>query len=305
MIEKHLFDKIRKYFYTEELIAFSFTIAVLVLQLILIIQGKITAYSEFIQLIIAFTVFLAFIIFVRNNTNRIIIFFRTYLHIPYYGIIFTAYESYLHKLNPTDWDWLLLKADYALFGFDITVWLEKFNSPVITEVLIISYFSYYVLPTLSAFVYYFILKQTNAHENLRVFILALLIGWYAAFIVYAALPAAGPDIAFAQNYTTQLKGLSPLTNYYLETVTTYLKTSDVRNTFPSMHFAIILMVNFFAFKWSKKYFWLCTLPLGSGLAIATLYLRQHYLIDLVGSVPIAWFSVWLAYKLMKFSTPET
>lgn len=305
MIEKHLFDKIRKYFYTEELIAFSFTIAVLVLQLILIIQGKITAYSEFIQLIIAFTVFLAFIIFVRNNTNRIIIFFRTYLHIPYYGIIFTAYESYLHKLNPTDWDWLLLKADYALFGFDITVWLEKFNSPVITEVLIISYFSYYVLPTLSAFVFYFILKQINAHENLRVFILALLIGWYAAFIVYAALPAAGPDIAFAQNYTTQLKGLSPLTNYYLETVTTYLKTSDVRNTFPSMHFAIILMVNFFAFKWSKKYFWLCTLPLGTGLAIATLYLRQHYLIDLVGSVPIAWFSVWLAYKLMKFSTPET
>ena len=229
-------------------------------------------------------VFLIFILYAKNSSNKTVKFLRTYLHIPYYGIIFTAYESFLHKLNPTDWDWLLLKADYAIFRFDITVWLEKFNSALLTEILIITYFSYYVLPTLSAVVFYFILKQTNAYENLRKFILTLIIGWYAAFMFYAVLPAAGPDMAFPEHYTVQLKGLSPLTNYYLETVTTYLKTSEVRNTFPSMHFAIILMINFFAFRWSKKYFWFCTLPLGTGLAIATLYLRQHYLIDLVGSV---------------------
>jgi hypothetical protein len=305
MITKFLFNYIKKYFYPEELIAFAFTVIVLVFQIVLIFQGKISVYSELIQLIISFAVFLGFILYARTSTNRTIIFFRTWLHIPYYGIIFTAFESYLHKLNPTDWDWLLLKADYALFGFDITVWLEKFNSPFITEILIISYFSYYVLPTLSAIVFYFIIKQNHAYRNLRIYILSLIIGWYAAFIFYAVLPAAGPDIAFPQHYTTELKGLSPLTNYYLETVTTYLKTSEVRNTFPSMHFAIILMINLFAFKWSKKYFWFCTLPLGTGLAIATLYLRQHYLIDLAGSVPMAWFSVWLASKIMKSSTPQT
>ena len=292
-------NKIIKYFYPEEQIAFSFSVIVLILQIILIFQGKITSYSEFIQLVIALIIFFVFIIYARKSSNRIILFLRTYLHIPYYGIIFTAYESYLHKLNPTDWDWLLLKADYALFGFDVTVWLQKFNSAWLTEVLIISYFSYYILPTLSAVVFYFILKQTNSYENLRRFILTLLIGWYAAFVFYTALPAAGPDIVFPEHYSTTLKGLSPLTNYYLETVTTYLKTSEVRNTFPSMHFAIILMINFFALKWSKKYFLFCTLPLGTGLAIATLYLRQHYLIDLVGSVFIAWFSVWVGKLILK------
>jgi membrane-associated phospholipid phosphatase len=65
------------------------------------------------------------------------------------------------------------------------------------------------------------------------------------------------------------------------------------------------MINFFAFKRSKKYFWFCTLPLGTGLAIATLYLRQHYLIDLVGSVFIAWFSVWLSSKILKQSSNQT
>lgn len=285
-------------FYPEELIAFSFTTVVLALQIILIVQGKITQYSEIIQLSAAFVIFFAYIIFFRNSKNIYTRFLRIYLHIPYYGIIFTAYESYLHKLNPTDWDWLLLKADHTIFSFDITVWLEKFNTPALTEILIICYFSYYVLPTVSSVVFYFVLKNKLNYEDLRRFVLTLLIGWYAAFIFYAILPAAGPDIAFPQHYSTVLKGLSPLTNYYLETVTTYLRTSAVRNTFPSMHFAILLMVNYFAFKWSRKYFWFCTMPLAIGLAIATLYLRQHYLIDLAGSMFVAWGSVWLGKKLL-------
>jgi membrane-associated phospholipid phosphatase len=73
----------------------------------------------------------------------------------------------------------------------------------------------------------------------------------------------------------------------------------VRNTFPSMHFGILLMVNYFAFKLKRKYFWFCTLPLGAGLGLATLYLRQHYLIDLVGSVFMAWVSIYLAKKIYK------
>jgi membrane-associated phospholipid phosphatase len=299
-----LTDNIKKYFYPEELIALCFTLIVLAIQIVLIIQGKITAYSEFFNLLIASVILYVFILWGKRSKNKIVLFLRTYLHIPYYGIIFTDFESYLHKLNPADWDRLLLKTDHTLFGFDITVWLEKFNSAPLTEILIISYFSYYLLPTVSAVVFYFVLKQTNAHENLRRFVLTLLIGWYAAFIFYAILPAAGPDITFAQHYTTELKGLSPLTNYYLKTVTTYLRTSEVRNTFPSMHFAILLMINYFSFKWSKKYFWFCTLPLCAGLGIATLYLRQHYLIDLVGSVFMAWFSIWLGRKWFS-PTPQT
>ena len=297
-------QKTKHLFYPEELLALTFTVIVLALQIILIVQGKITQYSEITQLSAAFVIFFGYIIFVRNSKNKYTSFLRAYLHVPYYGIIFTAYESYLHKLNPVDWDWLLLKIDHTIFRFDITVWLQNFNSRGLTEVLIICYFSYYVLPTVSSVVFYFILKRKYAYEDLRRFVFTLLIGWYAAFIFYAVLPAAGPDIAFPEHYTTVLKGLSPLTNYYLETVTTYLRTSEVRNTFPSMHFAILLMINYFAFKWSRKYFWFCTLPLGIGLAIATLYLRQHYLIDLVGSVFVAWGSVWIGRKLLP-TTPQT
>jgi hypothetical protein len=286
--------KIKQLFYPEDLIAFFFTFIVLTVQVILLLLNKTSGTATLVQLLAAAITFTAFILISKQSKNRYILFLRTYLHIPYYAVIFTTFEDYLHRLNPVDWDWLLLKADYAVLGFDVTVWLEKINTPIVTELLIISYFSYYLLPTLSAVVFYFILKRENVYGDLRYFVLALIIGWYTAFIFYAALPAAGPDIAFPENYSAELKGLSFLTNYYLQTVTSYLRESAVRNTFPSMHFAIILMVNYFAFRWNKKYFWLCTLPLGTGLAIATMYLRQHYFIDLVGSVPMAWLSVWLA-----------
>src|SRR4030095_1754416 len=99
-------------------------------------------------------------------------------------------------------------------------------------------------------------------------------------------------IAFPEHYKTVLQGLSPLSNSYLENLARYLKESNVRNTFPSMHFGIILITNYFAFIYKRKYFWLCTLPLGIMLAIATVYLRQHYLIDLAGSLPIAVLSIF-------------
>jgi len=154
------------------------------------------------------------------------------------------------------------------------------------------------LPTLT-FLLLFILKDPASFQKARSYLLAIVIGWYGAFIFYLLLPAAGPDIAFPEHYTVPLQGLSPLTNTYLENLGKYLRESFVRNTFPSMHFGIILITNYFAYRFRRKYFWFCTLPLGTLLAIATLYLRQHYLIDLVGSLPVAAISIYLSNRLIK------
>ncbi|HEY3249976.1 MAG TPA: phosphatase PAP2 family protein, partial [Ignavibacteria bacterium] len=110
------------------------------------------------------------------------------------------------------------------------------------------------------------------------------------------LPAAGPDIAYPEHYSVPLVGLSPVTNTYLQNLSEYLKGSFVRNTYPSMHFGILLITNYFAYKYKRKYFWFCTLPLGIMLGIATLYLRQHYFIDLVGAAPVVILSIYLSSK---------
>jgi len=284
----------KKSIYPEEIIVFIFSVLVLAFQL---------NYepTSIIQLLAAFVVFFIFVIYTRRTDKSFIVFLRSWLHIPYYGIIFTAFQSYIHRLNPNDYDLFLAKADLAIFGFDITKWFERFNSPVLTDVLTISYFSYYLLPTLTAVVIYFYKKNDNSYTELRKYILAIVIAWYTAFIWYVIIPAAGPDLAFAQNYSTELKGNLSFVNYYLNSVHNYLAESQVRNTFPSLHFGIILISNYFAFRKSKLFFYLITLPLGLGLAIATLYLRQHYLIDLVGSIVVAVYSIWIANMLLKSS----
>ena len=287
-----------KKFYSEDLIVLGFSPLILFGLVYFTSLSQTPDYKTIITPAASLLVLTFFIIYQRSTSKGTVRFLRSYLHIPFYGIIFSAFQEYIHKLNPTDYDTLLLKADLSIFGFDITRALEPLVSKPLTELLTLSYFSYYVLPTLTFVLLYFA-KDPTSLLKARNYLLAIIIGWYGALMFYLALPAAGPDIAFPEHYTVPLTGLSPLTNMYLENLGKYLRESFVRNTFPSMHFGIILITNYFAFRFKRKYFLFCTLPLGTLLAIATVYLRQHYLIDLVGSLPIAALSIYLANRIIR------
>lgn len=293
------FKNIIRQFFPEEIITFIFSVIILLFQFIYYFNVSIESFSTILTPLISFIIVFAYIFIFRKSKNKVLLFIRSYIQIPYYGIIFTAYQSFIHHLVPHDFDALLHNIDLSLFRIDATVWMEKFNSRFLTEILIICYFSYYLLPSLTFILFYFIKSQNNSYIRARNMLLAMLIGWYGAFVFYSILPAAGPNIAFPQNYHLPLIGISSFTGLYLQSVNNYLQTSFVRNTFPSMHFAILLIINYFSYGWSKKYFYFCTLPLAIGLATATLYLRQHYLIDLVGSVVVAYLSVRLAFYIIK------
>ena len=285
-----------KSFFPEDKIAFSFSAIIILIQIYYFVTGFIKELSTIIIPFISFLVLLFIINFQYKLKSKSLKFIRSYLHIPFYGIIFTAFQSFVHKLNPNDYDLLLLNWDLSIFGFDITRWLELYIAKWLTEVLTLSYFSYYILPTLT-FILLFFSRNNESFLRVRNYLLSIVIGWYGAFVFYLLLPAAGPDIAFPENYRIHLLGLSPITNTYLQNVSRYLKESFVRNTFPSMHFGIILITNYFAFKYKRNYFWFCTMPLGIMLGMATLYLRQHYLIDLAASFPIAIASIYAAISV--------
>lgn len=287
--------------YPEDIIAVLFSSITVFLLAYNIAGGKIKDQSALIVPAVSILAFSFLTSYQKSSPSKLLKFLRSYLHIPLYGIIFSAFQQFVHIMNPTDYDNLLLKADLAVFGFDITRWFEPFTSKGLTELLTLSYFSYYVFPTLTFVLLYFG-KDPAAFKKARNYLLAIVIGWYGAFLFYIALPAAGPDIAFPEHYTAPIQGLSPLTNMYLENLGKYLKESFVRNTFPSMHFGIILITNYFAYRFKRKYFWFATLPVGTLLAVATVYLRQHYLIDLVGSLPVAALSIYLADKLIRRSS---
>jgi membrane-associated phospholipid phosphatase len=284
--------------FTEDKIALSFSLITLLIFSYYVITGTIRDYNSYVILIISIIVLLAVIRLQNRSNSKLLKFIRSYIHIPLYGILFSTFQIFLHRLNPSDYDRLLLELDLLIFRTDFTVWFEKFISKPVTEILTLSYFSYYILPTVT-FAVLFFLKNDNGFNITRKYLLSIITAWYAAFIFYLALPAAGPDIAFPEHYSIKLEGLSVLTNTYLENLSKYLKESNVRNTFPSLHFGILLIINYFAFRYKRMYFYVCTLPLGILLAIATIYLRQHYLIDLAGSIPLVIISIKFSENIIK------
>ncbi|NOS85965.1 MAG: hypothetical protein HOP31_12555, partial [Ignavibacteria bacterium] len=167
-------------FYPEDIIAILFSSITIFLVALNISIGGINDKSVLIAPAVSLLLFSFLVFYQKSSASKTLKFLRSYLHIPLYGIIFSAFQLFVHILNPNDYDTLLLKADLAVFGFDITRWFEPYTSKVLTEIITLSYFSYYIFPTLTFVLLYFG-KDPAAFTKARNYLLAIVIGWYGAF----------------------------------------------------------------------------------------------------------------------------
>src|SRR5664280_1193036 len=58
-------------------------------------------------------------------------------------VIFDSMGLIVHGINPQDIDYLLIRLDYLIFGCYPTVYLERFSSPLLTDILQLAYCTYY------------------------------------------------------------------------------------------------------------------------------------------------------------------
>jgi PAP2 superfamily len=171
--------------------------------------------------------------------------------------------KYLHwliiRISPSTVDKYLLATDRR-FGFDPTEfvrWTE--NHQMVFLLLGIAYLA---LPLAMAMAW--IADQNHVLRN------AVLIGGLVCWFFYAACPATGPW-------------------YYLAGMT----SGAPRNCMPSMHlsWALMLAIN-------ARSRWRYGLSIYAGvLAVATIGLGEHYLIDLIAAVPFTLAVEWIALRL--------
>ncbi|MBE0645939.1 MAG: phosphatase PAP2 family protein [Bacteroidetes bacterium] len=199
-------------------------------------------------------------------------------------------------IHPVDFDAALMAIDRALFGCDVTVWIHQFAQPWLTEVLQMAYASYYLLPFILV-VDFFLKKRMKAFKS--VFMLVML-GFYLSYIGYVAVPAIGPRFTqhdFA-NTDADLPGLlvtSALRVYTnsgesIPPGTAYPAADVQRDVFPSGHTEVTLLVMLLAFRYRARTRWYLTV-VGTLLVLATVYLRYHYVIDLIGGAVFAWLTL--------------
>ena len=190
-------------------------------------------------------------------------------------------------------DDILIGADRALFGVDVTVWMEQFSRPRLNDLLYIFYATYYFIALIPGLVLWF-RDRTAA----RRFVFTLMLVYYVSYAGYFTIPALGPRFAQADLYTKSLTE-TPIARMINDTINHLEKTK--LDVFPSGHTMISMAVLIVMWKRARDVFW-WILPIASGLILATVYCRFHYVVDLIAGTTLAFLCVPLGDWIYDRST---
>jgi membrane-associated phospholipid phosphatase len=183
--------------------------------------------------------------------------------------------------------------DYRLFGVHPTIWLERVTWPPLTECFQISYATYYFWPiALGALLWR---KRWFDKYHFWVFVVAL--GFYLSYLGYIVVPATGP------RFLPMIKDAQsgPLAGvWFYQTIRETLDRAEgiTRDCFPSGHTELTLLTLYYARKFNRRFFWWMFVP-ASALIISTVYLRYHYVIDVVAGALVALIVIIFAKPLYR------
>lgn len=200
-----------------------------------------------------------------------------------FPFVIVTYES-LHAVVPEVWagtiDPWLRTADQTLFGNDVAALLEPISHPTLTVAMACAYASYYVAP-LSLGVIWWRRRRTAFRELMVGEVGALFIG----YLGYLFLPAIGPH-AFIEAgvFATHLPG--DFIGNAIRSLNDAHGGQFPRDAFPSLHTANAVTMILVLVRHERRLLWLYGPPL-AGLIAATVYLRFHYVVDVVAGASLA------------------
>jgi membrane-associated phospholipid phosphatase len=122
-----------------------------------------------------------------------------------------------------------------------------------------------------------VLLLQKRRAEFRQTLVTVILCFYCGYFLYVLFPAAPPRIVLKPLFYVTFEG-TPIFN--VESSIMGLLPNDSRCAFPSLHAAVTLLSLIFAWKYTKLTFWIM-LPFCLGLFLSTVYLRHHYVIDLI------------------------
>jgi len=213
---------------------------------------------------------------------------------PYLVILLMYYSLWgdaTHLLVPRDRDAELIALDQRLFGFQASLAIQRFITPRLTAWMEFTYFFHVLnIPIVGCFVYLF-----RPRARFREMMSGLMVVTFLGLTGYILVPAIGPMYTQHSLYTVPLRQPIAFFNQQLQ----FMDFARIhRDVFPSMHVAISFLVWLYAFRNSRPLFWILS-PFVLSLWVSTVYLRYHYLIDVVAGLALAPVSFVLANWLFK------
>ena len=238
------------------------------------------------------------------TSNRTVRLLRFFYVIPMVYPMYQQSQQLVPALHPHDYDWLLIEIDRIIFGTDPTHWMAQFAHPFLTEYLQVCYVSFYLLPIAVALSFYL---QRRVPTMLR-FGRMIVFGFYLSYLAYFALPAIGPRFTLHDfsRMDEELPGLllTPILRSLvnegggIEPGELHPERVVNRDCFPSGHTMMTLLTIILAWQ-CRSAFRIPITIVGLSLIVATVYLRYHYVVDLIAGAAFAVVALRLEPRLYR------
>lgn len=204
-------------------------------------------------------------------------------------LVYTNLHDTLGFVRDADIHPALAAFDQALFGVQPTVWAERFVSPGLTELMNLCYWSFgWIAPLVPL-----ALLLRGRLREMRTATFGIVLCFFFGYALYVAFPARPPWVALAGRYSVDLGGY---TLSHAAAGAMALLPTDSRAAFPSLHTAISLLSLYYAARFLRPLAWLIA-PFVLGLLVATVYLRHHFVADLLAGAALAPCAAWLAPRI--------
>jgi membrane-associated phospholipid phosphatase len=187
------------------------------------------------------------------------------------NLAFPAMGVAVPAVRSKRFDATLFALDARLLGGSWSVRLEPLVRPALTEVMSACYLFFMPLLFFHLVRFFFWRRERRAP-----FLAGLFTVYGVGFLGYLLVPAAGPYGAFPGLFTVPLDGgvLWHLNHFMVA------RGSNGVDVFPSLHTAVSVYILGFAYRHARREFWWLLLPV-AGICVSTVYLRYHYLVDVV------------------------
>lgn len=211
---------------------------------------------------------------IRFNENKALKFIRNLYPLLFLGFFYTETSCMKNIIFSTNFDSYLFNAEQSLWNcqpslaFSMYLQGEWFN-----EFMNLCYFSYYIIISLSCIVL-FTGKPGSSQKD----IFTVIFSFYLYYAIFAVFPVIGPHY-----YIPTAPEKIPL--HFFGKIMRWLIEGYEQPTgaFPSSHVGIALIIARILYQHHKTLFAI-TLPFVLGICFATVYIKAHYLLDVIAGI---------------------
>ncbi|WP_317897858.1 phosphatase PAP2 family protein [Aurantibacillus circumpalustris] len=187
-----------------------------------------------------------------------------------------------------NFDELFFNLEQILWNCQPSLIFQKVMPQVwFNELMNMCYFSYYLLIG-SVCILIYLKSPKNSQKDIFVIVFS----FYLYYVIFDIFPVAGPHyyVAGADSDVTPRLFFGEL----MHTIISDLERPTA--AFPSSHVGIAVIIAYFAYKHVKKVFYVI-LPFVLGICMATVYIKAHYLVDVIAGIISAPLFILLSNKV--------